>query len=204
MGKFGKIMKIINADGATPLDPDTLLGLIPKHITTQNQLNEWEAQNIIEARKWAYIDRRTADIFTLKFVRMLHKKMFGNTWVWAGEWRKRQTNIGCDPGEIVSNLYALFDEINHQINGRIYTLNEIAIRLHHKLVSIHPFPNGNGRHARLMTDIFLLDNVGNPFNWGGTNLTQDSDVRKKYLDALRAADNHDFSLLKGFLGCDES
>lgn len=204
MGKFGKIMKIINAEGATPLDPDTLLGLIPKHITTHNQLNEWEAQNIIEARKWAYIDRRIADIFTLKFVRMLHKKMFGNTWEWAGEWRKRQTNIGCDPGEIVNNLYALFDEINYQINGRIYPLNEIAIRLHHKLVLIHPFPNGNGRHARLMTDIFLLDKGGNPFNWGGTNLTQDSDVRKKYLSALRAADNHDFSLLKTFLGCDES
>lgn len=204
MGKFGKIMKIIDADGATPLDPDTLLGLIPKHITTQNQLNEWEAQNIVEARKWAYIDRRTTDIFTLKFVRMLHKKMFGNTWEWAGDWRKRQTNIGCDPGEIVNHLYALFDETNHQVTGRIYPINEIALRLHHQLVSIHPFPNGNGRHARLMTDIFLRDNGGNPFNWGGTSLTQDSNVRKNYLDALRAADNHDFSLLKTFLGCDDS
>lgn len=196
-------MKIIDADGATPLDPDTFSGLIPKHIANQNQLNEWEAQNINEARKWAYIDRKTTDIFTLKFIRLLHKKMFGNTWVWAGEWRTKQTNIGCTHGEIVNNLYALFNEIKYQLKEDVYPLNEIALRLHHKLVLIHPYPNGNGRHARLMTDIFLLDQKAPPFNWGGTNLTNDSDSRKNYLNALRAADRYDYSLLRKFLGCEE-
>ncbi len=186
--------------GATPLDEDTLAGLIPDHISKQKELDEWEAQNIQEAVYWVYYKRKTKDVLTLKFLTDLHKRMFSKTWNWAGTWRKVGTNIGVDTAQILQELMYLLEETKYQLDNQIYSLEEVALRLHHKLVWIHPFPNGNGRHARLMADLLLKDNGLSPFNWGrNSDLVEDSQHRDNYIAALKAADNHDYSKLIKFL-----
>jgi Fic-DOC domain mobile mystery protein B len=192
-----RILKIINAEGSTPLE--NLDGLIPRHFTVQRELNEWEAQNIKEAQIWAYMKRKTKSILTLSFLRNLHFRMFNHTWKWAGEWRTSQTNIECNYGHIPQELLHLLEDVRYQLENKIYTVQESAMRFHHRLVLIHPFANGNGRHSRLMTDILCFDHGIQLFKWGGTDLTKSDNVRKQYLSALRAADNHDYAKLADFL-----
>ena len=145
------------APGATPLDPDEANGLIPKHITTQGQLNEWEQMNILDAEKWLRTQRfNIIQISTNAFIKKLHQRMFDQTWRWAGQFRKSNKNIGVDWLHIPVNLKVLMDDLCYQLENNIYPLDELAVRFHHRLVVIHPFANGNGRHARLMADILLL------------------------------------------------
>jgi Fic-DOC domain mobile mystery protein B len=192
-------MKFKYAIGATPLDEDQLGGLIPSHITTQNELNEWEAQNILEAEKWLIFSKKKVNILTSSFIKELHKQMFSKTWKWAGEFRTRQTNIGIEGNRIYLELLNLLDTINYWDKNKIYSYDEIAVRLHHKLVYIHCFPNGNGRHARMVTDLYLESKSEAPFTWGAKNLTTDSNARSLYIRALRAADHHDYSLILEFV-----
>ena len=140
--------------GATPLDPDEAEGLIPRHISTQGQLNEWELQNILEGQQWAFT-RRPANLLTIDFMQSLHKRMFGNTWHWAGTLRITEKSIGVAPEFISVRLRDLCDDIGAQQEYRSFPPREIAARFHHRLVFIHPFPNGNGRFSRLMTDLLL-------------------------------------------------
>lgn len=187
--------------GATPLDPDEANGLIPKHITTQGQLNEWEQVNILEAEKWA--GRRNfklQDVITTEFIKKLHQRMFNKTWRWAGEFRKTNKNIGVDWLSIFVDLKLLMEDIVYQIENKTYPVDELAVRFHHRLVSIHPFANGNGRHARLMTDIILLSQDQKRFTWGRVEqLIASSPVREKYIAALRAADRRDYKPLLQFV-----
>jgi len=170
--------------GATPLDPDEIEGLIPKHITTHSQLNEWEAANILDADNWLFSTSNHGDFLVIDFVRLLHRKMFNSTWKWAGVFRSTAKNIGVDPQQITTALKNLLEDIRYQIINNIYSIDEIAYRFHHRLVWIHPFPNGNGRHARMITD-FLLTQAGQPrFTWGKNNLLKEGPTRKKYIDAL--------------------
>lgn len=142
---------------ATPLDPDEAEGLIPEHITTQAQLNEWEQANIIEAEKWINQTKfKLSKITSADFIKKLHKRMFDQTWHWAGSFRKSNKNIGVDWLSIPIQLKLLIDDVQFQIKNKIYKLDECVARFHHRLVAIHPFSNGNGRHARLMADIVLL------------------------------------------------
>lgn len=193
-------MKFEYAPNATPIDGDEIAGLIPKHITTQGQLNEWENANILKAEGWLAGKRQfKRDIFTIDFIKLLHKKMFAETWKWAGAFRKSAKNIGVDQAMITTELQKLLDDACYQIEYKSYQMDEIAYRFHHRLVFIHPFPNGNGRHARLMTDILLLY-VGQPrFSWGSKQLEALGPVRKQYIDALKKADKHDYSALAGFV-----
>lgn len=184
--------------GATPLDPDEAAGLIPAHITTQGQLNEWELANIVEGERWAF-SRKRSDLLSVQFVKRLHKQMFGNTWRWAGIFRSTEKNIGMDPAEIATELKKLCDDVVYQIEHKSYPLDEIAVRFHHRLTWIHPFPNGNGRHARLMTDLLLKQNGSKPFNWGNSDLVVPGEVRDRYIAALRAADGRDYALLFKFV-----
>jgi len=185
--------------GATPLDPDEIEGLIPSHITTQQQLNEWEEANILNAENWLPSKLTSPDFLTIDFMKMLHEKMFNQTWKWAGTFRKSEKSIGIAPYQIATQLSELLDNIIVQIAYESYSLDEIAYRLHHRLVFIHLFPNGNGRHARLMTD-FLLMRSGQPrFTWGRINLTSESITRNQYIDALKAADKHDYAPLAAFV-----
>ena len=184
--------------GATPLDPDEAAGLIPVHITTQGQLNEWELTNIVEGERWAF-SRKRSDLLSVQFVKRLHKQMFGNTWRWAGMFRGTEKNIGVDPAQIGTELKKLFDDVAYQIEHKSYPLDEIAARFHHRLTWINPFPNGNGRHARLMTDLLLKQNGSEPFNWGNSDLVAPGEARDRYIAALRAADSRDHALLLKFV-----
>lgn len=192
------VVKFVYPPGATPLDPDDAAGLIPSHIATQGQLNEWEFQNVAEGRAWA-LSRKRKELLTADFARELHRRMFGKTWKWAGNFRKKETNPGIDPKNISVELKKLFDDVAYQIEQKSMPLDEIGARFHHRLTQIHPFPNGNGRHARLMTDILLKLNGTEPFDWGKSDLVAGGEVRDRYIAALRAADSRDHSLLQEFV-----
>ncbi len=192
-------MKIQYPEGATPLNPEEADALIPLHITTQSQLNEWEAANILEAENWLFSTSHRGNFLTIDFIKSLHKKMFGNTWKWAGAFRSTAKNIGVDSHMITTELKKLLDDVSYQIANETYPIDEIAYRFHHRLVLIHPFPNGNGRHARSMTD-FLLTMAGQrKFSWGSENLISEGPTRKEYIYALRSADKHDYKPLEKFV-----
>lgn len=187
--------------GATPLSPDESAGLIPRHITMQSQLNEWEQSNILDAEKWVMGKKFSLNQIAMRdFICNLHRRMFDKTWKWAGEFRQTNKNIGVDWLMISVSLKNLCDDLIFQIEKNIFDIDETAMRFHHRLVAIHPFANGNGRHARLMTDIFLLSQDQMRFSWGDHHtMTSPTVTRKNYIDALRAADRGDYYLLKTFL-----
>ena len=193
-------MEFIYPIGSTPLELDEIEKLIPKHIRLQSELNEWEQFNILQANLW--LKKQKTDLInftTIKFCKLLHKKMFDKTWKWAGEFRKTDKNIGIDWLQISVSLKMLFDDLIYQINYKTYTMDEIAIRFHHRLVHIHAFVNGNGRHARVATD-FLLTILGqNVFSWGRNGLIFQNETRNKYIKALQAADKGDYKLLLNFV-----
>jgi len=184
--------------GATPIDPDEALGLIPKHISTQAQLNAWEELNIVEGANW--IERqKLIQSFDEGLVRELHRRMFNETWQWAGTFRKSAKSIGIDWTQISVALKNLIDNTTYQIENKTLPLDEIVVRFHHQLVLIHAFPNGNGRHARLMADALIVNLGGARFSWGGnTSIASPGATRQNYLSALRAADNGDIAPLMKF------
>ena len=182
--------------GATPLDADELASLIPGHITTQSDLNEWEQLNILKGDKWARKQRN--EILSETFLRQLHQKMFGETWKWAGEFRRSDKNIGVDWLQIGVELKKLLGDVQYQIQYSAFPADEMAVRFHHRLVVIHPFPNGNGRHARMSADL-LVERLGRPrFSWGSQSLIDANDTRKRYIAALQAADARDIAPLITF------
>ncbi|MDP2241504.1 MAG: mobile mystery protein B [Burkholderiales bacterium] len=185
-------------DGATPLTAEELEGLIPAHITTRGELNAWEARNVLKAEQWL-LARRRGDILTPAFVRRLHQRMFDETWRWAGIFRNTEKNIGADPAHIAPRLSDLCEDVKAQLVHKSQPLDEIAARFHHRLVSIHPFANGNGRHTRLMTDLLLISNGAARFTWGEDALIDEGEVRARYIAALRAADARDYAPLFEFV-----
>lgn len=191
-------MKFDYPTGATPLDPNEAEGLIPTHITTQFELNEWEQANILDAEAWILLARHSS-ILTISFIQQLHKKMFDKTWRWAGEFRASNKNIGIEHITIPVQLKNLLDDVQYQIAQNSYTFDEMAARFHHRLVWIHAFPNGNGRHARLMTDVLLISHSEPRFTWGNTNLYSKNAVRDQYIQCLRDADKHDYKKLLDFV-----
>ena len=183
--------------GATPLSPDELLMLKPPHITTQGELNEWEQANILQAQSW--LQNYNGSILTESFLLNLHEKMFNETWKWAGQYRKSNKNIGGEWIEVPIKLKLLLDDTTFQLKNNSYESAELAARFHHRLVAIHLFPNGNGRHARLACDQLLRSEGHTCFTWGRTNLTNPSETRQQYVSALRAADSHDIQPLLDFV-----
>ena len=150
--------------GATPLDSDELEGLRLSHITNRAELDRWEQDNIIEAETWAF--RKTNitkdDLLSVDFIRLLHKRMFRNVWKWAGEFRSSEKNIGVECWSIGPTLKILLDDVKFWLEQNVYPPDEIGARFHHRLVAIHPFANGNGRHARLMADLLLVHLLKQP------------------------------------------
>lgn len=186
-------------DGATPLDPNEIDGLLLSHITTRTELDVWEQSNIMEAEAWAF-ERKHKDILTEKFIRRLHKRMFGNVWRWAGEFRRSEKNIGVDWRLIPTQLRSLCDEVTAWVALASYPPDEIAARFHHRLVTIHVFANGNGRHARTIADLLLVQRLGRPrFSWGNGSLVNPGDCRRRYIDALHLADGHEYDSLMAFV-----
>ena len=184
--------------GATPLDANELDGLIPTHLSTRSQLNEWERQNIESALIWLAKLRQHQPLDALWLCR-LHREMFGKTWRWAGTFRRTNKSIGADWRQIRMQLPALLADINYQVKQQVAGPDRIAVSFHHRLVAIHPFPNGNGRHARLMADV-LIEQLGQPrFSWGGsTSLVDSTTLRSRYIAALQQADRGD---LEALLSC---
>ncbi|MFN2382841.1 MAG: mobile mystery protein B [Gemmatimonadota bacterium] len=185
-------------EGATPLDPEEAVGLLPAHITTRAELNAWEQANLLHAEPWAF-GRRHPEILSLAFMKRLHRKMFGVTWKWAGAFRQTDRTIGVLWQDVQVAVLTLCRDVNFWIEHHTYDADELAARFHQRLTQIHPFPNGNGRHARWMTDLLRLE-TGHPrCSWGRQDLTSPSDVRSRYIAALRAADDGDLTPLLEFL-----
>ena len=183
----------------TLLNPEDSDALKISSVTTRAELNDVEQRNIDKAFAWLE-KRRKAPILEEDFIVQLHKKMFGDVWKWAGKIRQRDTNIGVHWTFIRQELRSLIDDVKQQIASQAYPPDDIALRFHHRLVWIHVFPNGNGRHARLMTDILLTDILNRPvFDWGRHNLVTQNNERVDYIQALKAADGHDYSLLEKFV-----
>lgn len=192
----------LEEEGSTPIDPDEVDDLIPQHIETNSELNQWEALNIANAHAWLGGQRLT-DPLSVDWLAELHRRMFDATWKWAGILRRSDKNVSpfnwtqvpVLMRELVENTRAQYEASDHGPE----VIDEIAIRFHHRLVLIHPWPNGNGRHARLATDALLV-RWGRPaFSWGsGANLVGRGEPRQKYLEALRAGDRGSFDLLLDF------
>lgn len=181
-------------DGATPLDPDSQNGLLEKWVGTRGELNALEEANILRAIRWVRSRQGFQASETLlkePSMRRLHREMFGEVWSWAGQYRKFNTNIGIEWSYIPVQVRDLVDDVRLQTadpENLPWSADEVAIRFHHRLVSIHPFPNGNGRHARLAADI-LIGLLGEPvFTWGGQSLNEEGDTRRRYISALQIAD----------------
>lgn len=190
------------ASGNTPLSPEEGEGLIPAHITTQGELNEAEEANITGAYRWALRAVRGRDVLTDDFVYDLHRRMYGDVWEWAGHVRRTEKNIGIDPREIRVALRDLLEDVRFWEAQGTYRLREIAVRFHHRLVKIHVFPNGNGRHARMMADLYLLGHGEPVITWGPAELRSaaTAELRKAYIGALRAADDMDYRPLLEYCG----
>ncbi len=185
--------------GATPLDPDDAQGLTASHITNQGQLNEWELLNVREGEQWAF-GKKHEEILSIEFMEALHRRMFGNTWAWAGSIRTKEIRpIGAAPGNIAVELKKLCDDVRAQLKDGTWSVQEIAARFHHRLVFIHPFPNGNGRFARTLTDLLLTREGKDRFSWGA-ELNVDGEARARYIGALHAADAKDYRPLFELLG----
>lgn len=193
-------MSIEYPEGATPLDPDEMEGLKFKHVTTRGQLDHLEQANIQDGLVWLrrYKD---SDILNEGFVRELHKRLFGAVWAWAGTFRQTEKNIGIDPVQISVQLRMLLDDASFWIDNDTYAPLEVAVRLHHRLVYIHLFSNGNGRHARIMADALLTKILKQePFDWaGGYDLQAMNERRNQYIQALRAADGGNIEPLMHFV-----
>jgi Fic-DOC domain mobile mystery protein B len=186
--------------GQTPLDEEEKEGLLITTIATKAELNEFEQQNIEEAIQWV-LGRsfRPEAIFTESFIKSLHRRMYKNVWKWAGNFRKSDKNLGIDKWQIQTALKALCDDAIYWLKNETYSPDEISIRFKHRIVSIHCFSNGNGRHSRLIADI-IIDKIYKQkiFTWGANNLAKSGDARAKYLTVLREADKGNFKQLLKF------
>ncbi|MCK5447161.1 MAG: mobile mystery protein B [Gemmatimonadetes bacterium] len=182
---------------ATPLDPDETDDLIPGHLQTREELNRWEQENIVAATRWTL--RTRASALDEGTIRELHRRMFDRTWGWAGLYRRSDKNIGVHWQTIPVEVRKFVDDGAYWIRERVFELDEAAVRLHHRLVQIHPFPDGNGRHARLWCDLLLGENSRKLIAWENDRLGTEGEARSAYIGALRAADEGDFGPLRELL-----
>lgn len=187
-------------DGQTPLNEEETEGLKISSLSTREELDEFEQQNIEKAIQWTFrLKLKPEQLFSEKFIRDLHKKMYGDVWKWAGKFRSSEKNIGVKSYHIAIELKQLLDDALYWFHNNTYSNEEISIRFKHRLVSIHCFPNGNGRHSRLIADLIMVKLYYLPyFSWGRENLFQQNDVRAQYIKALQQADLGNYNPLIDF------
>ncbi|MDD2492705.1 MAG: mobile mystery protein B [Bacilli bacterium] len=192
-------------DGQSPLDYEERSGLLIKTVSTHQELNEFEQQNIELAIEWLMKQNILSErLLTEIFVKELHYQMFGNVWGWAGQFRQSNKNIGVDKRLIRIELKKLFDDCRYWIDNKVFCDEEMAVRFKHRLVAIHPFANGNGRHSRLMADVIMDKIFKKPvFIWGGSNLVFASVERSEYIKSVREADAGNFGPLLKFAQNDD-
>lgn len=198
---MGRTLKFVDPDGATPLEPNETAGLRFAHVTTRGQLDDLEQSNIEQGLRWLS-RRRGGDVLTEEFLRKLHERMFGEVWSWAGRFRMTEKNIGINPLLIQIQLRQHLDDVGFWVSDGVFSPLEAAARFHHRLVQIHLFANGNGRHARIAADTFLKDYFDHPpIDWaGGFDLQVNNDRRSSYIASLREADRGYFQPLLTFVG----
>lgn len=183
--------------GNTPLSPEEEDDLIPA-LATREELNEWERQNIVTATRWALARRNRRDPLDEAYLRELHRRMFDATWKLAGRYRTTEKNIGVPYFRVREEIAVLLGDARCWMEHGTFELDEVAVRVHHRLVWIHPFANGNGRHARLMADV-IASRGGRPvFSWGSAEIASAGEVRQMYIEALQNADRGDIGPLLGF------
>jgi Fic-DOC domain mobile mystery protein B len=184
---------------ATPLDPSLRGDLIQTWVTTRADLNEAEQENIVRGAVWARRRRGGAEALLKEdFSKTLHKRMFGEVWKWAGKYRQNELNVGISPQLVAAEMPMMFDNARYWVNHDTFPLDEIAVRLHHRLTQIHSFPNGNGRHARMMADLLIEKLGGKRFTWGSGSIGDTGTLRTTYTQALQAADSHEIVPLVAF------
>lgn len=195
-------------EGSTPITDEQRAGLRPTWIATRADLNEAEADNILSARlNWRPRIRATGSrrltverLLDHIAVRELHRDMYGDVWAWAGSYRTTDTNIGVAWHRVpMATSDLLADALYWFAGAQPMPVDKAATRFHHKLVEIHPFPNGNGRHAREITDLLLLAMGSQPFSWGSANLGEPTKTRRKYIDSLVMADIGQYDDLEAFV-----
>jgi len=186
--------------GQTPIDEEEKDDLLIRTISTREELDEFEQANILEAIVWSVrITHHLSTVLSVDFIKELHKRMFSHVWSWAGSFRKTNKNIGVDKYLIEQELHKLLDDCRFWIENRVYSEDEIAVRYKHRMVSIHPFPNGNGRHSRICGDILVTQVLHQEvFTWGGRDVNLSGEARNNYLSALSQADKGDMSQLIKF------
>jgi Fic-DOC domain mobile mystery protein B len=193
-------LNLVYIDGQTPLDEEEKEGLLISTISTREELDEFEQYNIEKAIQWIYSRKlKKEQLLSEKFIKELHKKMYGDVWRWAGKFRTSQKNLGVESYKIATELKILMDDCLFWIENNTFGSVEIAVRFKHKLVSIHCFSNGNGRHSRLMADLIMEKVFGKPIlGWGGNNLIQQNNTRDFYIKAVKLADKNEFQTLIEF------
>lgn len=193
-------LEISYINGQTPLNEEERDGLLIHSITTREELDEFEQYNIEKAIQWTMGKKLVAEkLFSENFIKDLHKQMYGEVWKWAGSFRKSEKNMGVYSYLIPLHLKQLLDDVLYWHKNKSFIPSELAIRFKHQLVSIHCFPNGNGRHSRLMADIILEKLYEQPFfSWGSSNLVKADNKRKDYIQAIKIADKYDFQPLIDF------
>lgn len=193
-------LEIVHEKGQTPISEEEKEGLLLNYITTQGELNEAEQLNIEEAVQWTMRKKfSVTEILSEAFMLELHKRMYGDVWRWAGKFRHSDKNIGVDWKQVPIALRGLIDDGQYWINHKTFSQDEIAIRFKHRIVSIHCFPNGNGRHSRLAADVIVSRVLSQPvFTWGGGDLRDKGPDREEYLAALKLADMGNLESLTRF------
>jgi len=188
------------SEGQTLIDQDEKDALLIKNITTRRELDEFEQLGVEKAIEWTMKTKLDlGKILTEDFIRELHKRMFDDVWKWAGQFRTSNKNLGVDKDQIGIELRKLLDDCRYWIGEKVFTGDEIAVRFSHRIVTVHPFANGNGRHSRLIADVLASHGFGRQhFSWGSLNLTAKGEARSKYLNALREADENDYTSLIKF------
>ncbi len=186
--------------GQTPLEEEEKEGLLVKTISNRSELDEFEQLNIENAREW-FMRRKVSinKILTIQFIIELHRRMYNDVWKWAGTYRNTNKNIGVDKYYINSELKNAIDDCKYWVESNSFEPDEIAIRLKHRVVQVHPFANGNGRHSRLLADIIISHYYSRElFTWGSKSLTKPGEARQEYLKALYLADDGDYTSLISF------
>jgi Fic-DOC domain mobile mystery protein B len=183
-------------DGHTELTEDDRIDLIPTYISTRGELYEAEQRNIADA----LIGKKpsAAQLLDDQYIRDLHRSMFGRVWKWAGQYRLRETNIGIAPKDIGPEVRKLIEDVKAWLDHVTYDTMEIVVRFHHRLVQIHPFPNGNGRLGRVAAEMLSVALGGPTLSWGSHLNLGTAELRERYIGALHAADDGDVSRLAEF------
>ncbi len=176
---------------ATPIESEDLEGLVPDFVATRADLNQVEYENIAKALPWAFRQATRLGplpLLAYSFVSELHRRMFGDVWTWAGTQRRRETNLGVPPHHILAQVTQALDDARYWHENDVFSIDERAVRIHYRLVVVHPFPNGNGRCTRLVADLYLRSVGADQFSWGTGRIDAEGKTRRPYIAALEGAD----------------